>query len=1146
MVNIIKKNGDIQKFNGEKIKRAIRKSASRVCVTLSDKEEKQVVDSVKKQLQFQETDIKVDTIHNMVEVALDHVNSDVARSYREYRDNKNQFASMLDKVYSKKLSLNFIGDRSNANSDSALVTTQKAIVYNELNSELYKKFFLTQKEERAVSDGYIYIHDRGSRLDTINCCIYDMKNLITGGFFMGNLDYQEPKSLEVAFDLIGDVTLNAASSQYGGFTIPQVDKLFAPYAEKSYKKYYNEFLEIACEAEDSVDKICSEKDYTLITRWTDGLAEGEFDHVGDYGICKKESENFNNLNESIDEFYRKADDYATNKVRRDFEQGFQSWEMKFNSVASSRGDYPFTAITFGLGTGKFETMCSSICMKVRAGGQGNEGHKHPVLFPKLSFFYDENLHGEGKKLEWLFDEALNCSMKTMYPDFISLTGDGYAPRMYKKYGVAISRMGCIDYSEKLTISDRNFGYSPRELMIGEFFKSLKDGKGFNYTSSRVKRISKKIRDENDRKKFEERGYIWYDGELMNQWAKDFKEYYGRRPTRGDVKEYFGYDLHRKSIRNSRGIDSSLFNLWDSYLELKVVDLLKNNKFIEVNTIQECVSDMMFVRNKMLRNGDGIAKQIDIYFPTRKMGIEVQDFATHSHVDNEEYTINGSHMEGRAFKKGPSYSRSKETFFKNLGVTITEIWEDSIRKNDYSTLSDVLGIELNSVDHERTEIVKTIDTDDVEMIDLDGIGIKRYVKDIDGSWVQVHKIIKNKNVTDWVLITFATGKTVLVTSDHPFITESGQLIASELCVGQNLIDDNDELIRIVSIEHINRTANSYDIETSSGTFVFSGIQSHNCRAQTSPWFERGGMEPADENDKPIYDGRFNMGAISLHFSMIAAKAKKEDKDFFEVLEYYLDMVRGIHKRTVEFLSHKKAGINPLGFCQGGFYHGNKNPDEELGLDFLKPMTISFGIIGLNEASVFETGKPIHEDNSWAIKVLKFINDYADKYKKIDGILYAIYGTPGESLCSTQSTQMKKKYGIIKGVSDKDYVTNSFHCHVSADITPIQKQDIEYPMFHLCNGGNIGYARMRSNYNFKAFKDITKRAMKMGFYWGNNQQLDWCEDCGFAFSDSDTCPKCGSEHITRIERMNGYLSYASIRGKTMYSDAKLTEFKDRKSM
>ena len=103
-----------------------------------------------------------------------------------------------------------------------------------------------------------------------------------------------------------------------------------------------------------------------------------------------------------------------------------------------------------------------------------------------------------------------------------------------------------------------------------------------------------------------------------------------------------------------------------------------------------------------------------------------------------------------------------------------------------------------------------------------------------------------------------------------------------------------------------------------------------------------------------------------------------------------------------------------------------------------------------------------------------------------------------------------------------------------------------MFHLCNGGNIGYGRMRSNYNFEAFKTLTRRAMKMGFYWGNNQQLNWCEECGYEFSDSDTCPSCGSSHITRVERMNGYLGLAKIRGKTFYSDTKLAEFSDRKSM
>ena len=723
MIKILKKNGELQNFNGEKIKRAIRKSAERVCITLTPSEENKVVNTVKKQLRYHEVPIPVSTVHNMVECALDSINPAVAKSYREYRDNKSAFASMLDKVYNKKLSLSFIGDRSNANADSALVTTQKAITYNELNSELYKKFFLNRNEERAMSDGYIYIHDRGSRLDSMNCCLFDMPNVLKDGFRMGNLDYSEPKTLDVAFDLIADISMNAAACQYGGFSISEIDKLLAPYAEKSFEKYKEEFYE--------AKRLIENRDGVFI----DALSDVTFDE--------------------------QAEEYATQKVRRDMEQGFQGWEMKFNSVASSRGDYPFTSISFGLGTGKFETMASSVCMEVRKNGQGKDGFKHPVLFPKLSFFYDENLHGKGKELEWLFDEAIDCSSKAMYPDYISCTGDGYGPSMYKKYGVTISRMGC-------------------------------------------------------------------------------------------------------------------------------------------------------------------------------------------------------------------------------------------------------------------------------------------------------------------------------------------------------------------------------------------------RANLSPWFERGGMFPADEDDKPVYEGRFNLGAISLHFPMIVAKAKQENKDFYEVLTYYLDMCRDIHKRTFGYLSHKKAGTNPLGFCQGGFYNGNFDPEDEIGEDFLRPMTMSFGITALNEASVLQTGKSIVEDNTFAIEVLKFINDYVDKYKVEDNILYAIYGTPAESLCGLQIEQFKKKYGIVKGVSDRPYTTNSFHCGVWEDINPIQKQDIEYPMFHLCNGGNIQYCRYPIDYNKDAIKTLVRRAMDMGFYEGVNLQLDYCEKCGHQFIDSDVCPKCGSEDITRIERMNGYLGYSRVNGRTMYADHKLAEFKDRKSM
>ena len=1039
MTQVLKKSGMLQDFDENKIKRAIEKSATRVVIELTEAQKDQVCKQVKNSLLHTEV-VPVSTLHNLVETALDTVEPKVAKSYREYRDNKASFARMLDKVYNKKLSLSFIGDRSNANADSAIVTTQRAIVYNELNSELYKKFFLTVEEEKAMSEGYIYIHDRGSRLDSFNCfrrdtrfitdqgvksfydfkdgdttmvlshkgiwrkatvhsygwqpiqeitfkrngrgdykvyatknhrwilkdgttttdlkigdklvktpkindidwdtmsrkekqlwcigfayadgsvkteynkyntksslmsgitirlcgekskyayrfiesgysvtspkcfngdlsvyvhsisskklpytlinynnvkyfmsgymaadgnkrgnleyrgvychgdnnnflydflnmsgyyvtkinkldnldtnfgkrqensysynlytstesgktwvvkdiipvklnpmasvwcldveedhsfllengiptgncCLSDVKEILTGGFEMGNLHYNEPKTLDVAFDLIGDIIMNMASCQYGGYTISEIDKLLAPYAKKSYDKYYNESLNNLLDAMKDL---------------------GQFP-----------------LTDSQERYLEtKSYEYAMKKVKRDFEQGWQGLEMKLNSVGSSRGDYPFTAVSFGLGKDKFETLCTSVALDVRKNGQGKDGFKHPVLFPKLSFLYDEALHGEGKELEWLFLEAIDCSSKSMYPDFISCTGDGYCGDIYRKYGKTISRMGC-------------------------------------------------------------------------------------------------------------------------------------------------------------------------------------------------------------------------------------------------------------------------------------------------------------------------------------------------------------------------------------------------RATLAPWYVRGGFQPADENDYPIFEGRMNMGAISIHFPMILKKAQlkaeKENKNvddvFFDELNYYCSLIRDIHKRTFDTFAEKKAGTNPMAFCQGGIYGGHFNPEEKIGREFLRPMTASFGITALNETQYLYNGKSLVEDQNFAIRILQWMDDLKKRATKEDGILYALYGTPAESLCGLQVEQYRKMFGEQEGITDKPYTSNSFHCAVYEDITPIQKQDIEYKMYHYCAGGAIQYCRYPIDYNKDAIITLVRRAMKMGFYEGINLQLDYCEECGHQFIDSDTCPKCGSDNITRIERMNGYLGYSKVHGRTMYADHKLQEFKDRKSM
>lgn len=725
-MEVIKKDLTKEAFDDQKIVDAVSKSAARVMVNLTSKDYKEIIDLAWDELIAEDVDengeCTVEDIHNAVEAALDEFNPAIAKSYRDYRNYKKDFVHMMDGVFTASQAIRYIGDKSNANTDSALVATKRSLIFNELNKELYRKFFMTRDELQACKEGYIYIHDQSARLDTMNCCLFRVGEVMRGGFEMGNVWYNEPNSLDTAFDVMGDIILSTAAQQYGGFTVPQVDKILEPYAEKSYKKYYNEFLEILYSDIDGV--------------WLDTMSTAE---------------------KNIE---KKADEYAINKVKRDFEQGWQGIEYKLNTVGSSRGDYPFVTMTFGLATSKFGKMASITFLYVHKEGQGKKRNKKPVLFPKLVFLYDENLHGSGKENEDVFNAGIECSMKTMYPDWLSLTGEGYVPSMYKKYGTVVSPMGC-------------------------------------------------------------------------------------------------------------------------------------------------------------------------------------------------------------------------------------------------------------------------------------------------------------------------------------------------------------------------------------------------RAFLSPWYEKGGMKPANENDKAIFEGRFNLGVVSLHLPMILAKAQRESRDFYEVLDYYLEMIRSIHKRTYDYIGEMKASTNPIAYCEGGFYGGYLKPDEKI-KSILKPMTLSFGITALNELQQLYNRKSLVEDGQFALEVMEHINKKIDEYKHEDGLLYAIYGTPAESLCGLQIEQFRKMYGIVPGVSDRAYVSNSFHCGVWEDITPIEKQDLENRFWNLFNGGKIQYVRYPINYNREAVVTLVRRAMRLGYYEGVNLSLAYCDDCGHEELDMDVCPVCGSKNLTKIDRMNGYLSYSRVHGDTRLNKAKMIEIAERKSM
>ena len=217
-MKVIQKDGTLEDFDYQKIINACSKSANRALENLSDKDYEKICSAVMDYIMEEDLEndcISVEAIHAIVERTLLDLYQKSGECYRQYRNYKKDFVHMMDDVYTKSQGIRYIGDVSNANTDSTMTSTQRSLIYGELNKNLYDKFFLNVEERQAARDGYVYIHDKKDRLDGINCCIFDMANVLSGGFEMGNIHYNEPKTLDVAFDVISDVTMSAASQQYG-------------------------------------------------------------------------------------------------------------------------------------------------------------------------------------------------------------------------------------------------------------------------------------------------------------------------------------------------------------------------------------------------------------------------------------------------------------------------------------------------------------------------------------------------------------------------------------------------------------------------------------------------------------------------------------------------------------------------------------------------------------------------------------------------------------------------------------------------------------------------------------------------------------------------------------------------------------------
>ncbi|MGL6116392.1 anaerobic ribonucleoside-triphosphate reductase [Plesiomonas sp.] len=298
---------------------------------------------------------------------------------------------------------------------------------------------------------------------------------------------------------------------------------------------------------------------------------------------------------------------------------------------------------------------------------------------------------------------------------------------------------------------------------------------------------------------------------------------------------------------------------------------------------------------------------------------------------------------------------------------------------------------------------------------------------------------------------------------------------------------------------------------------------------------------EEEGELIHDGRNNIGVVSLNLPRIALEAKGDEQAFFRLLNTRLALAKEALDTRIARLQDVKARVAPILYMEGAC-GVRLNADDSVAEIFKHGRaSISLGYIGLHETVNALYGTQTHvydsvELREKAIAIVQCLRDATDAWKEESGYGFSLYSTPSENLCSRFCKIDTQEFGIVAGVTDKGYYTNSFHLDVEKAVNPYDKLDFEMPYPAIANGGFICYGEYPNmQHNIEALENVWDYSYSRVPYYGTNTPIDECYECGFTgefecTSKGFTCPRCGNHEPTKVSvtrRVCGYLGSPDAR-------------------
>ena len=305
------------------------------------------------------------------------------------------------------------------------------------------------------------------------------------------------------------------------------------------------------------------------------------------------------------------------------------------------------------------------------------------------------------------------------------------------------------------------------------------------------------------------------------------------------------------------------------------------------------------------------------------------------------------------------------------------------------------------------------------------------------------------------------------------------------------------------------------------------------------------------DREVTPGRGNLSFTSINLPRLAIRAKGDIDLFFDLLDSKLQLVTGQLDERFEIQARKHVYNAPFLMGQGVWIDSEKLSPTDVQRDVLKHGTLTTGFIGLAECLVALTGQhhgQSPEAQRLGLEIVGHMRSYCDRISQERGMNYTLIATPAEGLSGRFVRIDRERYGVIPGVTDRDYYTNGFHVPVYYDISAYDKIALEAPYHALTNGGHISYIELDGDPsdNLEAFESVIRYMKDCGMGYGSvNHPVDRDPVCGYNGIIEDVCPKCGrsedahNQPFERIRRITGYLVGTLDR----FNDAKRAEESQR---